>query len=99
MKPIDLILVVNGLLSKFPWILLRNRPFDDFSTQENVTALLNELNLETYPQYHTGQSIAELQRHVHKYSLPIPFISLLSFLESIYNVFRVRIIEENLTGI
>jgi hypothetical protein len=61
-----------------------------FSTQENVTILLNELQLETYPQYHTGKSIAELHRRVHKYSLPIPFISLLSFLESIYNVFRVK---------
>ncbi len=61
-----------------------------FSTQENVTRLLNELHLETYPQYHTGKSIAELRRRVHKYSLPVPFISLLSFLESIYNVFRVK---------
>jgi hypothetical protein len=61
-----------------------------FSTQENVTALLNELHLETYPQYHTGKSIAELRRRIYKYSLPIPFISLLSFLESIYNVFQVK---------
>ena len=61
-----------------------------FSTQENVTALLRELNLETYPQYHAGVSMAELQRRVHKYSLPVPYVSLLSFLESIYQVFRVR---------
>ncbi len=61
-----------------------------FSTQENVTALLNELQLETYGQYHTGKSIAELHRRIQKYSLPIPFISLLSFLETIYTVFRVR---------
>lgn len=70
---------------------LLSHQFDYFSTQENVTALLNELHLETYPQYHTGKSIAELQRRVHKYGLPIPFVSLLSFLESIYSVFRVRI--------
>ena len=61
-----------------------------FSTQENVTALLRELNLETYPQFHTGVSMAELQRRVHRYSLPLPYVSLLSFLESIYHVFRVR---------
>ncbi|CAF4545478.1 unnamed protein product [Rotaria socialis] len=59
-------------------------------TQENITALLNELELETYPQYHTGKSIAELCRHIKQYALPIPFISLLSFLESIYNVFRLE---------
>lgn len=40
--------------------------------------------------------MAELRRHVHKYTLPIPYISLLSFLESIYNVFRVRTIGEEL---
>ena len=61
-----------------------------FSTQENVTALLRELQLDTYPQYHTGKSLAELQRRIHKYSLPMPYVSLLSFLESIYSVFRVR---------
>ncbi len=64
---------------------------NNFSTQQNITALLNELQLETYVQYHTGKSIAELHRRVHKYSLPMPYISLLSFLESIYNVFRVKI--------
>jgi len=63
-------------------------------TQENVTALLRELNLETYSQYHTGTSLAELQRRVHKYSLPVPYVSLLSFLESIYSIFRL----ENLVG-
>jgi hypothetical protein len=60
-----------------------------FSTQENITALLEELQLETYPQYRTGQSLAELQRRIYKYTLPIPYVSLLSFLESIYSVFRV----------
>ncbi|CAF4258186.1 unnamed protein product, partial [Rotaria sordida] len=59
-------------------------------TQENITALLNELKLETYLQYHTGKSIAELQRHIQKYTLSMPFISLLSFLESIYSVFRLE---------
>ncbi|CAF1073357.1 unnamed protein product [Rotaria sordida] len=59
-------------------------------TQENITALLNELKLETYLQYHTGKSIAELQRHIQKYALSMPFISLLSFLESIYSVFRLE---------
>jgi hypothetical protein len=63
---------------------------NNFSTQENITALLNELQLETYMQYHTGKSLAELQRRIHKYSLPVPFISLLSFLESIYSVFNVK---------
>jgi hypothetical protein len=87
-KQIDLILVVNGLLSIL--FFIKNILLIYFSTQENVTILLNELQLETYPQYHTGKSIAELHRRVHKYSLPIPFISLLSFLESIYNVFRVK---------
>jgi hypothetical protein len=70
---------------------IKNIQFNNYSTQENITALLNELQLETYLQYHTGKSIAELHRRVHKYSLPIPYISLLSFLESIYNVFRVEI--------
>ena len=55
-----------------------------------MTSLLQELQLETYAQYHTGKSIAELHRHVRQYSLTMPFVSLLSFLESIYNVFRVR---------
>lgn len=59
-------------------------------TQTNVTALLKELNLESYPQYHTGKSIAELHRHVQPYSLPIPFVSLLSFLESLYNIFQLE---------
>ncbi len=80
--------MVNGLLSMIEFIFLIL--FTYFSTQENVTALLNELQLETYAQYHTGKSLAELHRRVHKYSLPVPFISLLSFLESIYNVFRVK---------
>jgi hypothetical protein len=88
MKQIDLILVVNGLLSIL--FFIKNILLIYFSTQENVTILLNELQLETYPQYHTGKSLAELHRRVHKYSLPIPFISLLSFLESIYNIFRVK---------
>jgi hypothetical protein len=68
--------------------------FNYFSTQENITALLNELQLETYQQYHKGKSIAELHRRVHKYSLPIPYISLLSFLESIYSVFRVKTMKQ-----
>ena len=78
-----------------PSILLLNIYLHNFSTQENITALLNELQLETYMQYHTGKSIAELQRRIHKYSLPVPFISLLSFLESIYSVFNVKKINEN----
>ena len=93
MKPIDLILVVNGLPSKNSSFFknFKNLFLICFSTQKNVTALLNELQLESYPQYHTGKSISELHRHVNKYSLPMPFVSLLSFLESIYNVFRVNI--------
>ena len=64
--------------------------YKNSSTQENITGLLNELQLETYLQYHTGKSIAELHRRVHKYSFSMPYISLLSFLESIYSVFRVN---------
>ncbi|CAF3205954.1 unnamed protein product [Rotaria sp. Silwood2] len=64
-------------------------------TQENITTLLNELQLETYAQYHTGKSLAELHRHVHKYSLSMPYISLLSFLESIYSVFRLECLASN----
>lgn len=51
--------------------------------------------METYAQYHTGKSIAELHRRIHKYSLPMPFISLLSFLESIYSVFRLESLASN----
>ncbi|CAF0875894.1 unnamed protein product [Rotaria sp. Silwood1] len=64
-------------------------------TQENITPLLNELQLETYAQYHTGKSLAELHRHVQKYSLPMPYISLLSFLESVYSVFRLESLASN----
>lgn len=62
-----------------------------FSIQGNITELLTELQLETYSQYHAGKSIAELHRHVRKYALSVPFISLLSFLETVYSVFRVKI--------
>lgn len=75
-----------------------HRTMSDFvfisSTQTNITTLLRDLNLQTYPQYHQGKSIAELRRRIHKYSLPIPYISLLSFLESIYTVFRVSFHEQ-----
>lgn len=81
---------VNRFYYHENWIFIDSiGSFVSFSTQENVTALLYELNLETYSQYHTGTSLAELQRRVHKYSLPVPYVSLLSFLESIYSVFRV----------
>lgn len=62
-------------------------------------AVLNELQLETYSQYHTGRSIAEISRHVKRYSLPIPFVSLLSFLESIYSVVRVKQYTSNINFI
>ncbi|CAF1341491.1 unnamed protein product [Adineta ricciae] len=65
-------------------------------TQDNVTSLLQELQLETYAQYHTGKSIAELHRRVRQYSLTMPFVSLLSFLESIYNVFRLESLASNI---
>lgn len=92
MSPIDLIWVVNGLQSKITESILPKLHFllISSSTQENVTSLLQELQLETYAQYHTGKSIAELHRRIRQYSLTVPYISLLSLLESIYNVFRVR---------
>lgn len=85
-------MAVNGLLSKRNFLFISKQKNDliDFSTQKNVTALLEELKLETYAQYHTGKSIAELRRHVQSYSLQMPYVSLLSFLESVYNVFRVK---------
>ncbi|CAF3959894.1 unnamed protein product [Rotaria sp. Silwood1] len=64
-------------------------------TQENITTLLEELQLETYMQYHTGKSISELHRRVQKYGLPVPFVSLLSFLETIYSVFRLESLVSN----
>ncbi|CAF4378948.1 unnamed protein product, partial [Adineta steineri] len=64
-------------------------------TQVNITALLQELQLHTYDQYHTGKSIAELHRRVRQYSLSLPYISLLSFLESIYNILQLDSLAAN----
>ncbi|CAF0983015.1 unnamed protein product [Didymodactylos carnosus] len=59
-------------------------------TQKNVTQLLKELGLETYKQYHKGKSIVEINTCVQSYSLPLPFVSLLSFLETIYSIFKLE---------
>ena len=50
-------------------------------TQKNITKLLNELNIETYRQYDTGNKLLEANGQISVYNSSVPCSSFLSWFD------------------